>query len=198
MCTFLSQNWWTTEFAMLDFKRQTFVACAILLLVFKRNALIPLEANLKGETSTLLWYWPCSGKLPCFPLPTLQHQSEMFTSGIRLNVSFLRSLTLVIPMYIWKKKKSEQLDLLTKQTNELHWMYQFVCVNATLTLTFLSEQHSNEKQLVLKSGEFFHTSLWKLTFYMVCVFKVPRFTFSVIKMLDAHSGLNKSLQKMSS
>lgn len=101
-------------------------------------------------------------------------------------------------VYLKKKKKSEQLDLLTKQTNELHWMYQFVCVNATLTLTFLSEQHSNEKQLVLKSGEFFHTSLWKLTFYMVCVFKVPRFTFSVIKMLDAHSGLNKSLQKMSS
>ena len=117
MCTFLSQNWWTTEFAMLDFKRQTFVACAILLLVFKRNALIPLEANLRGETSPLLWYWPCSGKLPCFPLPTLQHQSEMFTSGIRLNVSFLRSLTLVIPMYIWKKKKKRAIRL-TNKANE--------------------------------------------------------------------------------
>lgn len=195
MCTLLFQNWRTTEIAALDFKRHTFVACAILLLVPERNALIPLEVNLKGETSTLLWCWPCSGKLPCFPLPTLQYQSEMFTSGIRLNVSFLRSLTLVIPMYIWKKKR-EQSAWLTKQTNELYQMYQFVCVNVTLTLTLVSEQHSNEKQLVLKSGEFFHTSLWKLTFYMVCVFKVPCFTLNLFKMLDVHSGLNKSLQKM--
>lgn len=42
--------------ALFDFKRQTFVACAILLLMLERNALIPLEVNLKKETSTLLWY----------------------------------------------------------------------------------------------------------------------------------------------
>lgn len=98
---------------LFDFKRQTFVVCAILLLMLERNALISLEVNLKKETSTLLWYWPCSGKLPCFPLPTLQYQCEMFTSRIRLNVSFLRSLTLVLSMYISEKR--EQSDWLTKQ-----------------------------------------------------------------------------------
>lgn len=168
MCTLLFLNWWTAEIAILDFKRPTFVACAILLLVLERNALIPLEVNLKGETSTLLWYWPCSGKLPCFPLPTLQYQSEMFTSGIRLNVSFVRSLTLVIPMYIWKKKRAIRL---TNKANE--WAVSNVSICLCKCLTFVSEQHSDEKQLVLKSGVFFHTSWWKLTFYMGCVFKVP-------------------------
>lgn len=82
--------------------------------MLERNGLIPLEVNLKEETSTSLWYWPCSGKLPCFPLSTLQYQCEMFTSRIRLNVSFLRSVSLVISMYISKKKR-EQSDWLTKQ-----------------------------------------------------------------------------------
>lgn len=80
--------------------------------MLERNALIPLEVNLKKETSTLLWYWPCSGKLPCFLLPTLGYQCEMFTSRIRLNVSFLRSLTPVLSMYISEKKRAISL---TKQ-----------------------------------------------------------------------------------
>jgi len=42
--------------ALLDFKRQTFVVCAILLLMLEGNALIPLEVNLNKETSTLLWH----------------------------------------------------------------------------------------------------------------------------------------------
>lgn len=100
--TFLSQKW-SIPAASLIFKRQTFVVCAILLLMLERNALIPLEVNLKKETSTLLWYWPCSGKLPCFPLPTWGYQFEMFTSRIRLNVSFLRSLPPVLSMYISEK-----------------------------------------------------------------------------------------------
>lgn len=103
---FLFQNWSITMTAVLAFKRQTFAVCAILLLRLGRNARVPLEVNLKKETSTLLWCWPCSGKLPCFPLPTLQYQCEMFTSRIRLKVSFLRSLTLVLSMYISGKKRA--------------------------------------------------------------------------------------------
>lgn len=144
MHTFLFQNWPITVTALLDFKRQTFVVCAILLRMLERKALIPLEVNLKKETSTLLWYWPCSGKLPCFPLPTLQCQCEMFTSRIRLNVSFLRSLTLVLSMYISEKKRA--IRLTNKATCEsLDWMRQFFCVKVTLTLTFLSGQHSKCK-----------------------------------------------------
>lgn len=81
--------------------------------MLERNTLIPLEVNLRKETPTLLWYWPCSGKLPCFPLPTLQYQCEMFTSRVRLNVLFLRSFSLVISMYISEKR--DQSDWLTKQ-----------------------------------------------------------------------------------
>lgn len=138
----------------LIFKRQTFVACAILLLMLERNALLPLEVNLKKETSTLLWYWPCSGKLPCFPLPTSHYQCEMFTSRIRLNGSFLRSLSLVLSMYISEKKRAISLTNKATCTSCTKSINSFVQNLPSLWHSCLGNTQ-NAKRVVVKSSKVF-------------------------------------------